>query len=80
MKFQAIAGHSEAIPHIAILLLDTGASGIIVDPKVAEKGGIKRVVQTDFRGVGDKGTRMVTLGLPTQRESATWSSRAVMWT
>jgi tetratricopeptide (TPR) repeat protein len=39
----------------AILLLDTGASGIIVDRKVAEKAGIKRIVQTDFRGVGDKG-------------------------
>ena len=40
----------------AVLLLDTGATGILVDRKVAEKAGITRVVQTDIKGVGDKGS------------------------
>jgi tetratricopeptide (TPR) repeat protein len=40
----------------AVLLLDTGASGILVNGKIAEKAGIKRVVQTDIRGIGDKGS------------------------
>jgi tetratricopeptide (TPR) repeat protein len=37
------------------LLLDTGADGILVDRKVAEKAGIKPIVSTDIRGVGDRG-------------------------
>jgi tetratricopeptide (TPR) repeat protein len=37
------------------LMLDTGAGGIFVDRKVAEKAGIKRVVQSDVKGIGDKG-------------------------
>jgi predicted aspartyl protease len=39
----------------AVLMLDTGASGFVIDRKVAEKAGIKRIVQSDFRGIGDKG-------------------------
>src|SRR5260370_35311975 len=38
----------------AVLLLDTGASRILVNGKIAEKAGIKRVVQTDIHGIGDK--------------------------
>lgn len=38
-----------------MLLLDTGASGILVDRKVAEKAGIKRVVEGEIGGIGDKG-------------------------
>jgi tetratricopeptide (TPR) repeat protein len=37
------------------LMLDTGASGILINRKIAEKAGIKRVVQTDVGGIGDKG-------------------------
>jgi predicted aspartyl protease/Flp pilus assembly protein TadD len=37
------------------LLLDTGASGIIVDRKIAEKAGIKRVAEQDIKGIGDSG-------------------------
>ena len=37
------------------LLLDTGASGIVVDRRVAEKAGIKPIASTDFHGIGDKG-------------------------
>lgn len=39
----------------AHLLLDTGASGILIDRKIAEKAGIKPVVQTSIKGLGDKG-------------------------
>lgn len=38
----------------ALLLLDTGASGILVDRKVAEKAGIKRVAEAEISGIGDK--------------------------
>src|SRR5262249_48134682 len=34
---------------------DTGASGIIVDKKIAEKAGLKPVTASDFHGIGDKG-------------------------
>jgi tetratricopeptide (TPR) repeat protein len=44
------------------LLLDTGAGGILVDRKIAEKAGIKRVVQTDIKGVGDKGAATGYIG------------------
>lgn len=44
------------------LLLDTGASGILVDRKIAEKAGIKQVVQTDLKGVGDKGAAAAYVG------------------
>ena len=38
------------------LLLDSGASGILINRKMAEKAGIESVVRTDFHGIGDKGT------------------------
>jgi tetratricopeptide (TPR) repeat protein len=37
------------------LMLDTGAGGILVDRKIAEKASINQVVQTDIRGIGDRG-------------------------
>ena len=37
------------------LMLDTGAGGILIDRKIAEKAGIKQIVQTDIRGIGDRG-------------------------
>ena len=39
----------------ARLLLDTGAGGILVDRKLAEKAGIEHVVESSIRGIGDKG-------------------------
>jgi len=39
-------------PH---LMLDTGGSGILIDRKVAEKAGIKQIVQISIGGVGDQG-------------------------
>jgi tetratricopeptide (TPR) repeat protein/predicted aspartyl protease len=38
----------------AKLLLDTGAGGIVIDRKIAEKAGIKALVQTEIGGVGSK--------------------------
>jgi tetratricopeptide (TPR) repeat protein/predicted aspartyl protease len=36
------------------LMLDTGASGILVDSKIAEKAGIKSIVDNKIHGIGDK--------------------------
>jgi tetratricopeptide (TPR) repeat protein len=36
----------------AKLLLDTGAGGIVIDRRVAEKAGIKALVQTEIGGIG----------------------------
>jgi Flp pilus assembly protein TadD len=37
------------------LMLDTGASGILVDSKIAVKAGIKPIVDEKIQGIGDKG-------------------------
>jgi tetratricopeptide (TPR) repeat protein len=37
------------------LLLDTGAGGILVSSKIAEKAQIKPIVETNHKGIGDKG-------------------------
>jgi predicted aspartyl protease len=37
------------------LLLDTGASGIVVHPRVAEKAGIDPLVDSHILGIGEKG-------------------------
>jgi tetratricopeptide (TPR) repeat protein len=37
------------------LLVDTGASGILVTPRVAEKAGLKRLSDTKIGGVGSEG-------------------------
>jgi predicted aspartyl protease len=39
----------------ARLQLDTGASGITINHKVAEKAGIQPIIHSEFGGVGDKG-------------------------
>ncbi len=39
------------------LLLDTGASGILINRKAAEKAGLKRVSSVQFSGIGEKGQR-----------------------
>jgi hypothetical protein len=35
------------------LLLDTGASGILVNSKIAENAGVQRVVEQNVKGIGD---------------------------
>lgn len=41
--------------HHARLLLDTGAGGIIISRKVAEKAGLTRISAEHYSGIGDKG-------------------------
>jgi predicted aspartyl protease len=44
------------------LLLDTGAGGILLNRKTAERAGIKPVVGVDIKGIGDKGAAGGYLG------------------
>jgi predicted aspartyl protease len=37
------------------LLLDTGAGGILINRRLAEKAGLTRISDTSIRGIGDKG-------------------------
>jgi len=37
------------------LLLDTGAGGLLVNRRFAEKAGLKRALQTEIHGIGDRG-------------------------
>ncbi len=39
----------------AKLRLDTGAGGIVIDKKIADKAGVKRIVEQNATGIGDKG-------------------------
>jgi tetratricopeptide (TPR) repeat protein/predicted aspartyl protease len=41
--------------HNSRLLLDTGAGGITVSKRVAEKAGLVRIAEQHFRGIGDQG-------------------------
>jgi tetratricopeptide (TPR) repeat protein len=53
VKFNGVSGH---------LLLDTGASGILIDHKLAEKAGLEHVNESSVRGIGDKGSMGSYLG------------------
>ncbi|HYL93206.1 MAG TPA: aspartyl protease family protein [Alphaproteobacteria bacterium] len=44
------------------LLLDTGASGIFINRRLAQKAGIKPLVTTTYGGIGDKGEGTSYLG------------------
>jgi predicted aspartyl protease len=37
------------------LLVDTGASGIVINRRIAEKAGLKQISATTMGGIGDKG-------------------------
>ncbi len=53
-----ITGYALAVKldgHNSHLLVDTGASGIYIGRKFAEKAGLTRISETKFVGVGDKG-------------------------
>jgi Flp pilus assembly protein TadD/predicted aspartyl protease len=47
----------------ATLMLDTGASGILVSRKVAEKAGITKAAESRIAGVGDNGADSGYIGL-----------------
>ncbi len=49
--------------HSQRLLLDTGASGILINRKAAEKAGLKRISAVQFSGIGDKGQRGAYLAI-----------------
>lgn len=49
--------------HKTKLLLDTGASGILVTRSVAEHAGISKISQTKVWGIGDKGRRNGYVGI-----------------
>src|SRR5215469_9193050 len=48
------------------LLLDTGASGIVINRKAAEKAGLERLSSVEFHGIGDSGQRDAYLALVDQ--------------
>jgi predicted aspartyl protease len=45
------------------LLLDTGASGLVINRSLAERAGVTRLSDTDIGGVGDKGNKSGYMGL-----------------
>ena len=45
------------------LLLDSGATGILINRRMAEKAGIKPIVKTDVHGIGDKGAVSSYIGI-----------------
>jgi tetratricopeptide (TPR) repeat protein len=53
VKFNGTTGH---------LLLDTGAAGILIDQRLAEKAGVQHVVESSVRGIGDKGSAGAYVG------------------
>ncbi|MGB9067229.1 MAG: aspartyl protease family protein [Candidatus Acidiferrales bacterium] len=53
VKFNGTTGH---------LLLDTGAAGILIGQKLAEKAGVQHVVESSVKGIGDKGSAGAYVG------------------
>ena len=45
------------------LLLDTGASGILINRNLAEKAGVTKLSDTEIRGIGDKGGKSGHMGI-----------------
>lgn len=46
----------------AVLLLDTGAGGIVIGRKLAEKAGVEKIADSSFGGIGDKGPVLGYIG------------------
>ena len=45
------------------LLLDTGASGILINRNLAERAGVTKLSDTEIRGIGDKGSKSGHMGI-----------------
>ena len=45
------------------LLLDTGANGILVNRRVAERAGVGKMTETKIWGIGDKGGKTAFIGI-----------------
>jgi tetratricopeptide (TPR) repeat protein len=57
---QHLRGYGLAVEvngHKSRLMLDTGASGILINRNLAEKAGATRLSDTEIRGIGDKGNQ-----------------------
>jgi len=48
--------------HKSSLMLDTGASGILVKRAIAERAGVSKISETTVGGIGDKGRRNAFVG------------------
>jgi tetratricopeptide (TPR) repeat protein len=62
---QHIRGYALAVKVNGVssrLMLDTGAGGILIDRKIAEKAGVKSIVDDKITGIGDKGGAAGYLG------------------
>jgi tetratricopeptide (TPR) repeat protein len=63
---QHLRGYGLAVElngHRSSLMLDTGASGILVRRGIAEKAGISRIAETKVWGIGKKGARSAYFGI-----------------
>ena len=63
---QHIRGYGLAVAlngHKHSLMLDTGASGILVKRSIAEHAGISKISETKVWGIGDKGRRNAYIGI-----------------
>lgn len=49
--------------HRSDLLVDTGASGIVVKRSIAEHAGIAKIIETKIGGIGDRGARRAFVGV-----------------
>jgi tetratricopeptide (TPR) repeat protein len=79
---QHIRGYALAVKVNGVpsrLMLDTGAGGILVDRKIAEKAGIKSIVDDKISGIGDKGAPRDIWGTPTKFKLAIWNLRTVLY-
>jgi predicted aspartyl protease len=45
------------------LLLDTGASGILVNRRAAERAGVRKMTETKIWGIGDQGPKTAFIGI-----------------
>jgi len=64
--FQHLRGYGLAVSlngHRSPLLLDTGASGILVKRSIAEHAGISKITETKVMGIGKKGRRDAYVGV-----------------
>ena len=49
--------------HKSRLMLDTGASGILVKRSIAEHAGVSKISETKIQGIGNKGRRSAYVGI-----------------
>ncbi len=63
---QHLRGYGLAVAlngHKRSLVLDTGASGILLSRSMAEHAGVSKIVETKIGGIGDKGRKSAFVGI-----------------